>query len=292
VGTRAHIQSGSDSDLEAEPESYQGSQESVIDATSQSESDEDSDYIYEEGGYLDEYRLRNGVNVMEDNAAMSRSAEDGHSLGALLFRGGKLTRGSVLDMLTEAAAFHHASRHFMRTIVDIINLVALDGGAPEPILSSWDAHDKQMRRCTQLIAKKYFVCPYTCTTGCWPWTGQPPSRCTDCCQAITLQPHEIKQYMLRHFDLEASLAAILSHPGLFLSHYISLSLSQLPSCSCFSKRNSNISLHFAINNFFCIYFAINNLFCVCQNILIIANLFCDLQLICVCQKILIIANYF
>eukprot|EP00808_Paulinella_micropora_P000289 g33162.t1 len=216
------LESEEESEAESGSESPNPSSARAVDAdasiesppTSQTDDDTDEDMYYENAWY--DQRL-DGVGVGDGPGmhmpASQESAQDGHGLQALLFDdGGKLTLGAVLDMLTEVASFHHASRDLMQAVVDIINLVAMDGGAPAPVLPSWESHDKRMRRSTQHVAKKYFICPYNCTSGCWPWTGRPPRRCTTCRKRIIVEPENVKQYILHHFGVEASLDAVLSHP--------------------------------------------------------------------------------
>jgi len=125
-----------------------------------------------------------------------------------------------MDMLAETAAFHHASRALMEAVVHVINLVALDGGAPAPVLPQWLAFHKKVQRSTSRIRKKYFICPHGCKEGVSELnmklraSDRIPTRCTACHEDIKIAKEEVPQWILRHMDVKESLAAVLSHPGM------------------------------------------------------------------------------
>ena len=146
-----------------------------------------------------------------DGAQQGQASTNG--LSCKLFRGGLLTRGAVLDMLAELAGFHHAPRGLMEAVVDIINLVVLDGGAPAPVIPNWKSYEAGMLRSTKHIRKKYFVCPNECKEGVTEWKGTVPPRCTACHKDIAITREEVPKWILRHLDVKESLAAVLAHPG-------------------------------------------------------------------------------
>lgn len=158
--------------------------------------------------WLDQQAQENHGSSVVDNRARPEN-----DLTCKLFRGGVLTRGAVMDMLAELQAFHHASRAMMSAVVDIINLVALDGGAPAPVVPKWKTFERSLHRSTQHIRKKYFICPNKCKEGVSEWKGSVPRRCTACGEDITITPEEVPKWILRHLDLKESLAAVLAHPG-------------------------------------------------------------------------------
>jgi len=115
-----------------------------------------------------------GGGHQADGAKQGQASTNG--LSCKLFRDGLLTRGAVLDTLTELAAFHHAPRALMEAVVDIINLVVLDGGAPAPVIPNWKSYETGMLRSTKHIRKKYFVCPDECKEGVTEWKGTVPPK--------------------------------------------------------------------------------------------------------------------
>eukprot|EP00808_Paulinella_micropora_P029847 g16701.t1 len=107
----------------------------------QEDSGEDESQIAQNSDEDDAYDNQQGINspgVQQkvESAGLLQFQEEvgGDGLQSALFPGGLLTRGAVLDMLAELAAFHHAPRDLMQGVVDILNLVALDGGTPAPVL--------------------------------------------------------------------------------------------------------------------------------------------------------------
>eukprot|EP00808_Paulinella_micropora_P016969 g62203.t1 len=206
------------------------------------DSDHDSDDDLDAGDLEQEVRLAWLQQQVEDNLREGRLA-DGADEGELstdglsckLFRNGLLTRDAVLDMLAELAAFHHAPRALMEAVVDIINLVVLDGGAPAPVIPGWQSFEKSMFRSTAHIRKKYFVCPNECKEGVSEWKGTVPPRCRACHKDIAITPEKTPQWMLRHLDVKESLAAMLAHPD--VQRYIPVSKSTcMPVRLCIPKE--------------------------------------------------------
>eukprot|EP00808_Paulinella_micropora_P025677 g6118.t1 len=109
-------------------------------------------------------------------------------------------------------AFHHAPRDLMQGVVNILNLVTLDGGAPAPVLPTWSSFVKSMERATKKSGKKYFICPHGCKEGVSKWTGSVPKRCASCREDISITPEEVPKWILRHLEVKESLDAVLAHP--------------------------------------------------------------------------------
>eukprot|EP00808_Paulinella_micropora_P005604 g10655.t1 len=154
----------------------------------------------EDGAYDNQQGINSpGVQQKVESAGLLQFQEEvgGDGLQSALFPGGLLTRGAVLDMLAELAAFHHAPHDLMQGVVDILNLVALDGGVPAPVLPNWSSFVKSMERATKKIRKKYFIFP---------------KRCASCHEDISITPEEVPKWILRHLDVKESLDAVLAHP--------------------------------------------------------------------------------
>lgn len=137
-----------------------------------------------------------------------------------IFPGGRLRLDSVLDLLVEHASEHNLSRKCMQGLVDIINLLLLDGGAADAVIPRWDTIDRRMRRQGQQAVKYYYVCPWECDSGCMEMKNSTdfPKYCISCGKRNRLTPTESKQFTLRHIDLGTQLRAVLKHPGpLFMS---------------------------------------------------------------------------
>jgi len=132
----------------------------------------------------------------------------------LVFANGYLRRGTILDLLVEQASAHNIPREAMEGIVDIINLIALDGGADEPILPSYAAFDKALIRAGKEVVEKYLICSKQCDGGCMPYRkGYIPNFCTACGETMDLTEDEVSQSLLRHFNVAKYLEIILCHPG-------------------------------------------------------------------------------
>ena len=140
----------------------------------------------------------------------------------LVFANGRLRRGTILDLLVEHASVHNISREAMQGIVDIINLLALDGGADAPILPSYAAFDKALVRAGKGVVEKYLICAHECDSGCMPYNTKDalPNFCSACGKKMELEKGEVDEFLLRHFNVAKYLDIILSHPGVQLSALI------------------------------------------------------------------------
>eukprot|EP00808_Paulinella_micropora_P000444 g65369.t1 len=130
---------------------------------------------------------------------------------------GVFTKAALLDMLAEQANFHNVSDAMMEGILDIINLLVLDGGATEPVMASWDAFRKMMDRKTAHVSSLYLLCPHGCRGGALSISkaslGALPAICKRCREDIKLDKKSLPQYMLRHFNVVDQLKTILQLPA-------------------------------------------------------------------------------
>ena len=131
-----------------------------------------------------------------------------------IFSGGRLREAAVVDLLMEHAVAHNISQPGMQGFVDILNLLIVDGGAPDRVLKKWTSYDKAMIRAAASATSKYLVCPKECLTGCMPLQDGVPAFCSGCGCKITLRTKtDLDAYTLRHIDLGRQLQAIFMHPG-------------------------------------------------------------------------------
>ena len=136
------------------------------------------------------------------------------SLRGKVWREGVLTKAAVLELLAEQGQFHQASTEMMAGVVDIINLLILDGGSQET-LPRWDAVTKLLNRRTEHVESQYILCPQGCRDGVMEMKkGKPrPRVCVQCRQPLGLDSKSLPQYVLRHFSVTQQLRTMLTHPG-------------------------------------------------------------------------------
>eukprot|EP00808_Paulinella_micropora_P009248 g12763.t1 len=100
-----------------------------------------------------------------------------------------------------------------RGILDIVNMVLLDGGAKAPVIASWDAFRKMVDRRTAHVTSVYLLCPNGCRGGAMKLNSlnlrSLPRTCTFCRGDIKLDGKTLPQYVLRHFNVEEQLRSIL-----------------------------------------------------------------------------------
>eukprot|EP00808_Paulinella_micropora_P030198 g75401.t1 len=111
--------------------------------------------------FYDSGELEEDVKVVGDDARAPLPQEPKPSRQSkrtvdekLVYVNGRLRRGTILDLLVEQASAHNIPREAMEGIVYIINILALDGGADEPILPSYAAFDKAFVRAGQEVVEK------------------------------------------------------------------------------------------------------------------------------------------
>ena len=136
------------------------------------------------------------------------------SLQGKVWSQGVLTKAAVLELLAEQGQFHNASSEMMAGVVDIMNLLLLDGGSEE-VLPDWDTVTKMLSRKTAGVESQYILCPKGCRDGMMLMKqGEPrPTVCVQCRQQLNLDRKSLPQFVLRHFSVVRQLQSILAHPG-------------------------------------------------------------------------------
>eukprot|EP00808_Paulinella_micropora_P014047 g74943.t1 len=139
-------------------------------------------------------------DIADHSEASSEEEEESctpASLRKKVWPRGVFTKAALLDMLAEQANFHNVSDVMMEGILDIINLLVLDGGATKPVMASWDAFRKMMDRRTAHKAS----------------LGALPAIYKHCREDIKLDEKTLPQYVLRHFNVVDQLKTILQLPA-------------------------------------------------------------------------------
>jgi len=182
-----------------------------------------------------------GTGTDEEDMIGSSSDEEDDSLTPpqlkkRVWPRGMLTRAAVLDLLAEQANFHGVSDAMMEGVLDIVNMLVLDGGAKTPVLSSWDAFKKMVDRRTAHVTSTYLLCPHGCRGGAMRLNSLNvralPRTCSSCRGDIELDQKSLPQYVLRHFSVEEQLRSILQHPGNFCRGTV-LVLAECSASCCF-----------------------------------------------------------
>jgi len=121
-------------------------------------------------------------------------------------------------MLAEQAHFHGASDEMMEGIVDIFNLLLLDGGCTVPLVASWKAFNTLLERRSAGVTSLYILCPHGCRDGATPMENAAslPRKCVGCKNAIQLRGRAAEAHVLRHFNVVQQMQAIFRHPGIFV----------------------------------------------------------------------------
>jgi len=136
------------------------------------------------------------------------------SIQGRIWTQGVLTKAAVLELLAEQGQFHQASREMMAGMLDIINLLILDGGSQET-LPEWSTVTKMLDRKTASVESQYILCPKGCRDGLIEMKrGEPrPTVCVQCREPLDLDRQSLSQYVLRHFSVTQQLRTIFQHPG-------------------------------------------------------------------------------
>jgi len=190
-----------------------------------SDSGEESAVATDDDTYEHDLQDIDGASGADNLEAFSVEEEESCtpvSLRGKVWPRGVLTKAALLDMLAEQANFHNVSDAMMGGILDIINLLVLDGGATAPVMASWDAFRKMMDRKTAHVSSLYLLCPHGCREGAMSIKqvslSALPAICKHCREDIKLDKATLPQYVLRHFNVVDQLKAILQQPGPLGTH--------------------------------------------------------------------------